>query len=72
MFYSYFSALGYEITVESRAAHARLDMTMRTGGHIYLSEFQGDRDGGPQGSGFTQSQERDYRAKAAPATTRSA
>ena len=41
MFYSYFAALGYEITVEEStveesSSHGRLDMAVRTGGHVYL------------------------------------
>ena len=36
VFYSYFAALGYEIAVEESSSHGRLDMAVRTGGHVYL------------------------------------
>ena len=34
VFYSYFAALGYEIVVEESSAGGRLDMAVRTGGHV--------------------------------------
>ena len=45
VFYSYFAALGYEITleespVEESSSHGRLDMAVRAGGQIYLFEFK--------------------------------
>ena len=40
VFYSYFAALGYEITVEESSSHGRLDMAVRSGGHVYLFEFK--------------------------------
>ena len=40
VFYSYFAALGYEITVEESSSRGRLDMAVRTGGHVYLFEFK--------------------------------
>ena len=40
VFYSYFAALGYEIVVEESSSHGRLDMAVRTGGHVYLFEFK--------------------------------
>ena len=40
VFYSYFAALGYEITVEESSAAGRLDMAVRAGGHVYLFEFK--------------------------------
>ena len=39
VFYSYFAALGYEIAVEESSSHGRLDMAVRTGGHVYLFEM---------------------------------
>ena len=38
MFYSYFAALGYEITVEESSSHGRLDMAVRTGGHVEVNK----------------------------------
>ena len=40
VFYSYFAALGYEIAVEESSSHGRLDMAVKTGGHVYLFEFK--------------------------------
>ena len=40
VFYSYFAALGYETVVEESSGHGPLDMTVRTGGHVYLFEFK--------------------------------
>ena len=62
VFYSYFAALGYEIAVEESSSHGRLDMAIRTGGHIYLFEFK-VAEMAPPGSALAQLQERDYAAK---------
>ena len=62
VFYSYFAALGYDITVEESTSHGRLDMAVRTGGHIYLFEFK-VAEMAPPGSALKQLQERDYAAK---------
>ena len=62
VFYSYFAALGYEIAVEESSSHGRLDMAMRTGGHVYLFEFK-VAEMAPPGSALAQLQERDYAAK---------
>ena len=40
MFYSYFAALGLDVTVEDSSSHGRLDMAVRCGGHVYLFEFK--------------------------------
>ena len=40
VFYSYFAALGYDIAVEESSSHGRLDMAVRTAGHVYLFEFK--------------------------------
>ena len=40
VFYSYFAALGYDITVEESSSHGRLDMAVRAAGHVYLFEFK--------------------------------
>ena len=62
VFYSYFAALGYEIVVEESSSHGRLDMAVRTGGHVYLFEFK-VAEMAPPGSALAQLQERDYAAK---------
>ena len=62
VFYSYFAALGYEIVVEESSSHGRLDMGVRTGGHVYLFEFK-VAELSPPGSALAQIQERDYAAK---------
>ena len=40
VFYSYFAALGLDITVEDSTSHGRLDMAVRFGGNVYLFEFK--------------------------------
>ena len=62
VFYSYFAALGYEIAVEESSSHGRLDMAVRTGGHVYLFEFK-VAEMSPPGSALAQLRERDYAAK---------
>ena len=62
VFYSYFAALGYEIVVEESSSHGRLDMAVRTGGHVYLFEFKVAEMAAP-GSALTQLRERDYAAR---------
>ena len=62
VFYSYFAALGYEIVVEESSSHGRLDMAVRTGGHVYLFEFK-VAEMSPPRSALAQLQERDYAAK---------
>ena len=62
VFYSYFAALGYEIAVEESSSHGRLDMAVRTGGHVYLFEFK-VAEMAPPGSALAQLRERDYAAK---------
>ena len=37
VFYSYFAALGYDIAVEESSSHGRLDMAVRTAGHVQES-----------------------------------
>jgi hypothetical protein len=40
IFYSYFAALGLDITVEDSTSKGRIDMTVRFNGRIYLFEFK--------------------------------
>ena len=65
--YSYFAALGYEITVEEStveesSSHGRLDMAVRAGGQVYLFEFK-VVELAPPGSALAQLRERDYAAR---------
>ena len=62
VFYSYFAALGYEITVEESSSHGRLDMVVRTGGHVYLFELK-VVEMAPPGSALAQLRERRYADK---------
>ena len=60
--YSYFAALGYDIAVEESSSHGRLDMAVRTGGHVYLFEFK-VAEMAPPGSALAQLRERGYADK---------
>ena len=62
VFYSYFAALGYEIVVEESSSHGRLDMAVRTGGHVYLFELK-VVELAPTGSALAQLRERGYADK---------
>ncbi len=62
MFYSYFAALGYEIVVEDSTSHGRLDMAVRSDGHVYLFEFK-VTELSPSGSALAQLRERRYADK---------
>ncbi len=62
VFYSYFAALGYEITVEDSSGSGRLDMAVRAGGQVYLFEFKVVEQAG-EGAALAQLRERDYAAK---------
>ena len=62
VFYSYFAALGYDIVVEESSSHGRLDMAVRSGGHVYLFEFK-VVELAPPGSALAQLRERGYADK---------
>ena len=62
VFYSYFAALGYDIAVEESSSHGRLDMAVRTAGHVYLFEFK-VVEMAPPGAALAQLQERGYADK---------
>ena len=62
VFYSYFAALGHDVTVEESSAVGRLDMAVRTGDHVYLFEFKVVEQAG-EGATLAQLRERDYAAK---------
>jgi len=40
VFYSYFAALGLDVTVEDSTNHGRLDMTLKFNDQVYLFEFK--------------------------------
>ena len=40
VFYSYFAALGFDITVEDSTSRGRLDMAVRFNGNVYLFELK--------------------------------
>ena len=50
------------IAVEESSSNGRLDMAVRTGGHVYLFEFK-VAELAPAGSALAQLQERDYAAR---------
>ncbi len=62
VFYSYFAALGLDVTVEDSTSHGRLDMAVRFGGNVYLFEFKVVEMAG-EGAALAQLRERDYAAK---------
>ena len=62
VFYSYFAALGLDITVEDSSSHGRLDMAVRFNGHIYLFEFK-VVELASAGAAMAQLQERRYADK---------
>ena len=70
MFYSYFAALGYAIAVEESSNHGRLDLAVRTGGHVYLFEFK-VAEMAPAGSALAQLQEWTTRRSTAAGASRS-
>ena len=55
-----FPALGYDIAVEESSSHGRVDMAVRTAGHVYLFEFK-VAEMAPPGSALAQ--ERRYADK---------
>ena len=65
VFYSYFAALGYDIAVQESSSHGRLDMAVRTAGHVYLFEFK-VAEMAPPGSALAQLQQRSQTSPAAP------
>ena len=62
VFYSYFAALGYDVTVKESTSHGRLDMAVRAAGHVYLFEFK-VAEMSPPGSALAQLQDRRYADK---------
>ena len=62
VFYSYFAALGLDITVEDSSSHGRLDMAVLFNSHVYLFEFK-VVEMTPEGAALAQLQERRYADK---------
>ncbi len=62
VFYSYFAALGLEVTVEESTSHGRLDMAVRFGSDVFLFEFKVVEMAG-EGAALAQLRDRDYAAK---------
>ena len=62
VFYSYFAALGLDVTVEDSTSHGRLDMTVRFDGNVYLFEFKVVEMAG-EGAAMAQLKERGYAEK---------
>ena len=62
MFYSYFAALGLDITVEDSSSHGRLDMAVRFNDAVYLFEFK-VIEMVPEGAAMAQLQEKRYADK---------
>ena len=69
VFYSYFAALGLDITVEDSSSHGRLDMAVLFNGHVYIFEFK-VVELMPGGAAMAQLKERryadQYRARGEP------
>ena len=62
VFYSYFAALGFDVTVEDSSGAGRLDMAVRTGRHMYLFEFK-VRERAVHGAALAQLKARGYADK---------
>ena len=62
VFYSYFAALGLNITVEDSSSHGRLDMAVRFNGNVYLFEFK-VVEMSPPGAAMAQLKSRRYADK---------
>ena len=62
VFYSYFAALGLDITVEDNSSHGRLDMAVRFNDRVYLFEFK-VVELASAGAAMAQLQERGYADK---------
>ena len=62
VFYSYFAALGFDITVEDSTSRGRLDMAVRFSGCVYLFELKVVEQAGP-GAALAQLKTRGYADK---------
>ncbi|NJD38950.1 MAG: hypothetical protein FIA89_11620 [Geobacter sp.] len=59
IFYSYFAALGLDITLEDTTSKGRIDMAVRFNGHIWLFEFK-VVEMEPKGNALQQLQDKGY------------
>ena len=62
VFYSYFAALGFDITVEDSTSHGRLDMAVRFNANVYLFELKVVEMAG-EGAAMAQLKARGYAEK---------
>ena len=62
VFYSYFAALGLDITVEDSSSHGRVDMAVRFNDNVYLFEFK-VVEMTPEGAALAQLKEKRYADK---------
>ena len=62
VFYSYFAALGLDVTVEDSSSHGRLDMAVRFNDNLYLFEFK-VVEMAPEGAAMAQLKEKRYADK---------
>ena len=62
VFYSYLAGLGVEVTVEDSTSRGRLDMAVRSEGHVFLFEFKVLEQAG-RGAAMAQLKERGYADK---------
>ena len=62
VFYSYFAASGFDVTVEDSSNRGRADMAVRFGGNVYLFEFKVVEQAS-EGAALTQLRERGYADK---------
>ena len=62
VFYSYFAALGLDVTVEDCSSHGRLDMAVRFNEAVYLFEFK-VAETAPAGTAMAQLKEKRYADK---------
>ena len=62
VFYSYFAATGFDVTVEDSSTSGRADMAVRFGSNVYLFEFK-VREQATEGAALAQLKERGYADK---------
>ena len=62
VFYSYFAAAGFDVTVEDSSSRGRADMAVRFGGNVYLFEFKVVEQA-TEGAALAQLKERGYADK---------
>ncbi|MDL1963231.1 MAG: ATP-binding protein [Deltaproteobacteria bacterium] len=63
IFYSYFTALGLEVTAEDTTGKGRIDLTVRLDNNIYIIEFKVIEKKSSTGSALKQIKEKNYHEK---------